>query len=178
MAEKQRAYNEYLSAETEAGKVGLHSTMSIAQSFVDYVERYVAVPPSSVSTENLMTGQYSSREFFKEAMSRTFHVHWAPFTPPNEGPGNTLLVELRYDGEDEYTLRYVGFDATIERKLTVSGYFPLKSNSLVLTDGYVYLNIKRLNGTMVNGVNVWVHELAVGGRLAARYYLLPFEFVF
>ncbi len=175
---EQMAYDAYMNGRTVAGKQGLHhpDQTSVRMPFVDYVEGYQAINPHSVPVNHLVTGEFSRQTFYQTAMSRTFHVLNGVFEPPQYGSGNTLLVEFRYDpSTNDTTIRYIGFQGIEERRIEAN-VSSLHSNSLILDAGLVYANLKMLRGQRVDGINVWVHELATDGNLRARYYLVPFEF--
>lgn len=173
--EKQRAYDRYQDATTEGTKQGLHDPQSLHPSFAYFVNGWQDADPSSVVTDHLGDVSFGEEAFYQTALSETFHVYYSSSNNNQQGPGNTLMVELHRNDDGSYTFYHYAMTDSVTTVTLKNPSYVLHSNSISFEDGLVQALLKVTPRT-VNGVKVWNYQVAVNGRLKWNYYLVPVTF--
>jgi len=175
---QEEVYQRYQSAETKADKQQLVSSSVISQQFVDFVNNWSHPDAKDLEQDPAYTlaSHYRKQNFYKNLFTTTLHVQWGNYTPAPSGAGNNLLIELRFNNEENvFELTYAGFDHVTVYKIPPD-HWVLNSNSIEIKGGDYALNFKQLSSLNVDGTKLWNHQFSVKGDLRSNYYALPFHF--
>lgn len=178
MSEAQQAYDRYQAGKTQADKQQLATAETVNQQFIDYVNNWSVPDLNSVEQDPAYThaSHHRKRNFYQNLCTSTLHVQWGNYEPKPTGSGNVLLVELRFNREENvFELRFVGFENDTVYRIPAD-HWVLNSNSIEVKGGDYSLNFKKYYGRRVNNTRLWNLELWHQDNLVSLYYLLPFQF--
>jgi hypothetical protein len=170
--QQTQAYTRYSNSQTDGTKQVVSASV-LERAFVEYVNAWAPRDPSAVTLpyDNM---SFTQEQFFRTACSQSFHVYYSnTLTPPAQGAGNTLIVDLVQNSNNTFSVWYRGFTQTQQVQLNVALPKGVTSRNLELEDGVVGVTLKVLSQRTPNGTQVWNYQLAVNGLLRENYYLVP-----